>query len=229
MIAKLKGLVDSTGEDWVILDVGGVGYLVQCSSRTLGRLPASGEAAALLIETHVREDAIQLYGFFDKGERDWFRLLTTVQGVGARVALSLLSAASPDQILQAIAAGDKVVLTRAAGVGPKLALRILTELKDKAGAFALTSQAARAAADDGGSGAAGGAGAAVISRPAEGGALGDAVSALVNLGYQRVIAFEAVGRAAQALGDEADVSALIRAALRDLAPRDPATIGRDRQ
>ena len=204
MIAKLKGLIDSVGEDWVVVDCGGVGYLVSCSTRTLARLEA-GTAAALLIETHVREDAILLYGFLDAGEREWFRLLTTVQGVGAKVGLAILSVASPDQLLQILAAQDKAGLTRANGVGPKLALRILTELKDKAGKIAL-----------GGFGG----GAAIVSAatalPAATGRMEDAVSALVNLGYKRMEAFQAVGEVARDLDDEADASALIRAALKRL-------------
>ncbi|OAN50506.1 Holliday junction DNA helicase RuvA [Paramagnetospirillum marisnigri] len=204
MIARLKGLIDSQGDDWAVVDCGGVGYLVSCSSRTLGRLQA-GTASALFIETHVREDAIQLYGFLETGERDWFRLLTTVQGVGAKVALSILSVAAPEQLLQIIAAQDKTGLTRANGVGPKLALRILTELKDKAGKIAL-----------GGFGPASAAIAASAPLPAASGPLEDAVSALVNLGYRRLEAFQAAGEAARDLPEDTDASALIRAALKRL-------------
>jgi Holliday junction DNA helicase RuvA len=204
MIAKLKGLVDSVGDDWVVVDVGGVGYLVACSSRTLARLEV-GAAAQLLVDTWVREDAIQLFGFLDAGEREWFRLLTTVQGVEAKVALAILSVASPEQLLQTIAAQDKATLTRASGVGPKLAARILSELKDKAGRIAL-----------GGFAPAGGGVAAAVAAQAGGGVLEDAVSALVNLGYRRLEAFEAVGAAAHELGEGADASALIRAALKRL-------------
>ncbi|MFD2232926.1 Holliday junction branch migration protein RuvA [Phaeospirillum tilakii] len=200
MIARLRGTVDALGEDWAVIDVGGVGYLVACSGRTLGRL-AVGTAAALLVETHVREDAILLYGFLDAAERDWFRLLITVQGVGARLALSILSAAPPEQLLRAIAAGDKTGLTRANGVGPKLALRILTELKDKVAAISLAPVAA---------------GAPVAAAPLGDGPLEDAVSALVNLGYRRLEAFEAVGVVAGELGEGAAVSALIGAALKRL-------------
>ncbi|MBI3444268.1 MAG: Holliday junction branch migration protein RuvA [Magnetospirillum sp.] len=206
MIAKLKGLIDSLGDDWVVVDCNGVGYLVSCSTKTLARLEA-GIAASLFIETHVREDAIQLYGFMDTGERDWFRLLTTVQGVGAKVALSILSVASPDQLLQIIAAQDKAGLTRANGVGPKLALRILTELKDKAGKIAL-------GGFNPGGVAAALAGSAPL--PAASGRLEDAISALVNLGYKRLEAFQAVGETARELGDDADAPALIRAALKRL-------------
>ncbi len=204
MIAKLKGLIDSVGDDWVVVDCSGVGYLVSCSSRTLSRLEA-GIAASLFIETHVREDAIQLYGFLETGERDWFRLLTTVQGVGAKVGLSILSVATPDLLLQIIAAQDKASLTRASGVGPKLAVRILTELKDKAGKIALS-----------GFGSAGVAIASAIPLPAASGRLEDAVSALVNLGYRRLEAFQAVGETARDLPEDSDASTLIRAALKRL-------------
>ena len=203
MIAKLKGLIDSLGDDFAVIDVGGVGYLVFCSGRTLGRLQ-TGTAAALHVETHVREDHIHLYGFLEPGERDWFNLLTTVQGVGAKVALAILSVAAPEQLLQTIAAQDKVMLTRASGVGPKLALRILTELKDKAGKMSL-------------GGFASSAGGASISTPVgDGGLMEDAISALVNLGYKRLEAFEAVGIVAKELGEGADSSTLIRHALKRL-------------
>lgn len=204
MIAKLKGLVDSSGDDWVVLDVNGVGYLVFCSARTLSRLPAAGEAAALVVETHVREDHIHLYGFISEAERSFFRLLLTVQGVGAKVALALLSVGDITQLSQAIAAQDKATLSRAAGVGPKLAARIASELKDKVSSLSLGAPVAGV----------------VMTTPkeaiAEPSVLEDAVSALVNLGYARLDAFAAVGRAAAALGQGAAVSALIGAALRDL-------------
>lgn len=206
MIAKLKGLIDSLGDDWAVVDCNGVGYLVACSTKTLARLEA-GTAATLFVETQVREDAISLFGFLEAGERDWFRLLTTVQGVGAKVALAILSVASPEQLLQIIAAQDKAGLTRANGVGPKLAVRILTELKDKAGKIAL------------GGFNAGGVNAALSAAaplPAGSGRMEDAVSALVNLGYKRLEAFQAVGETARELGDEADSSTLIRAALKRL-------------
>ncbi len=206
MIAKLKGLIDSVGEDFAIVDVNGVGYLVFCSGKTLAKLEA-GTAAALHIETHVREDHIHLYGFLDVAEREWFNLLTTVQGVGAKVGLSILSAATPEQLLQTIAAQDKATLTRANGVGPKLAVRILTELKDKAGKIALGGFAPAGLAQ---------AVAAAAPMPAEGGgALEDAISALVNLGYRRLEAFEAVGIAARE-NDGANSSTLIRLALKRL-------------
>ncbi|BAE52022.1 Holliday junction branch migration protein RuvA [Paramagnetospirillum magneticum] len=206
MIAKLKGLIDSLGDDWAVVDCNGVGYLVACSSKTLARLE-TGTAAALFVETQVREDAISLFGFLETGERDWFRLLTTVQGVGAKVALAILSVASPDQLLQIIAAQDKAGLTRANGVGPKLAVRILTELKDKAGKIALGGFSPGGIKD---------ALSASAPLPAASGRMEDAVSALVNLGYKRLEAFQAVGETARELGDEADSSALIRAALKHL-------------
>src|SRR6202045_3788003 len=136
MIAKLAGVVEQIESDAAFIDVNGVGYLAFCSTRTIGRLPPPGLPARLLIETHVREDHIHLYGFIDAVERDWFRLLTTVQGVGARLALSLLSAGSPDQLALAILSQDKATLARADGVGPRLAARITNELRDKVGGLA---------------------------------------------------------------------------------------------
>lgn len=215
MIAKLSGKVDSVGMDWVIIDVGGVGYLVFCSSRTLGAL-ATGMAVSLMIETHVREDHIHLYGFADATERDWFRLLTTVQGVGAKVGLAILSVLEPGEILRAIASGDKTAIGRANGVGPKLANRILTELKDKAGNMALGAMASAPAGDK-----------APTTAPAVAGGvreeISDAVSALVNLGYSPSDALGVVSRAAGDLGEEAHVEALIRAGLAALAPGDAST------
>lgn len=205
MIARLKGVVDEVDTDSAIVDVGGVGYLVSASARTLRNLVV-GEAATVLVETIVREDAIALYGFLETAERDWFRILTTVQGVGARVALSILSTLSPDEIARAIAAQDRATLSRPAGVGPKLAARLATELKDKAAAFGIASPASPASsAPD-----------ATASAPT--GSLNeDAVSALVNLGYRRVEAFGAVARASQRLGAEAKLDAVIRAGLQELA------------
>ena len=202
MIAKLKGRVDTVAEDQAVIDVGGVGYLVFCSARTLSRLPGGGEAVALFIETHVREDHIHLYGFLDAGEREWFRLLLTVQGVGSKVALAILSVLSPDDLSRAIAAADKAMISRANGVGPKLATRLLTELKDKAAGLSL----------GGGAHAPAGAGAA----PLAAGPLEDAISALVNLGYRRVEAHGAVLQAAQGLGEGASVPALISDGLKQL-------------
>ena len=205
MIGKLTGLVDSSGADWAIIDVAGVGYLVHCSGRALTNLPGRGEPIGLLIEIHVREDHIHLYGFPEAAERDWFRLLSTVQGVGARMALAILSVLPPNELVQAIAAQDKRALTRANGVGPKLASRIVTELKDKAGQFALGPAAALA----GGAAAAANAGVPPLSE--------DAISALVNLGYQRGEAFGAVAQATRALGAEAPLEAVIKAGLKELS------------
>lgn len=203
MIAKLKGLVDSVDTDSAVIDVGGVGYLVSASARTLRDLAVGGQAT-MLVETIVREDAISLYGFLGTAERDWFRILTTVQGVGARVALSILSTLSPDEIARAIAAQDKGTLSRPAGVGPKLAARLATELKDKAAAFGI----APAPASESTAGA---------PAAAAGSINEDAISALVNLGYKRVEAFGAVARVTQRLGAEARLDAVIRAGLQELA------------
>jgi len=196
MIARLTGLIDAATAEGVVLDVNGVGYLVFCSPRTLARLPAKGAPASLLIETHVREDHIHLYGFADVAERDWFRLLTTVQGVGAKLAQAVLGVLSPDDLARAIAAGDKASLARAPGVGQKLAGRIAAELKDKVGAIAL--------------------GPAIAALP-ERGVEADAVSALVNLGYRRAEAFEAVAAATRRLGGGAQVDQLIKAGLKELS------------
>jgi holliday junction DNA helicase RuvA len=203
MIAKLAGIVDSVGEDGAVIDVGGVGYLAFCSTRTIGRLPAAGGPAQLLIETHVREDHIHLYGFVDAAERDWFRLLTTVQGVGARLALAVLSAVTPEELGLAIFAQDRTVPARAEGVGPRLAQRIVNELKDKIGGLrpAIPPSAAAGAA---------------TAIPGDGPAA-EAISALVNLGYRRVEAFGAVAAATQRLGPAAATDALIRAGLQELA------------
>lgn len=206
MIGKLTGKLDSSGDDWAMIDVGGVGYVVFCSGRTLSRLPFAGETASVLIETHVREDHIHLYGFIDQGERDWYRLLSTVQGVGAKMALSILSTLGPEELLQAIAAQDKTSLTRASGVGPKIAGRITSELKEKAGGIALGNMAADLT----------GSSSAVAVAPA-GGLSEDAISALVNLGYRRAEAFGAVGKAVHELGKEASVEALIRVGLKELS------------
>jgi len=203
MIASLHGRLDSTGEDWAVIDVGGVGYLVFCSGLTLATLPKTGESVRMLIETHVREDHIHLYGFTEAAERDWFRLLTTVQGVGARMAMAILSVLTPGQLIQAIAAQDKAALSRANGVGPKLAGRIVSELKEKAGRTMLGEVAHIAASLEGGTPA----------RPVP----EDAVSALVNLGYGRGEAFGAVAQAARNLGDSAPLEEVIRAGLRELA------------
>jgi Holliday junction DNA helicase RuvA len=196
MIAKLTGLVDSAGEDWAVIDVGGVGYLVYCGAKTLARLPRVGETARLFVETHVREDHIHLFGFADEEERAWFRLLQTVQGVGSKVALAILSTLSTKELSQAIAGADKAMLSRPAGVGPKLAARLAVELKDKAVAVLP-------------------AGAFIAAAPA-GGAMEDAVSALVNLGYRRAEAQTAVAKVSGVLGSDAKTPALIRAGLQEL-------------
>jgi len=206
MIAKLAGTVDSVAAEGAVIDVGGVGYLAFCSTRTIGRLPSPGGAVRLLIETHVREDHIHLYGFIDTAERDWFRLLTTVQGVGARLALAILSAVTPEALLLAIVAQDKAALAQADGVGPRLAARIVNELRDKAGGLALTPSSPAVAGGD------------VVAIGGDG-AAGDAVSALVNLGYRRSEAFGAVAAAARRLGGEAALDALIRAGLQELGQR----------
>ncbi len=203
MIALLTGRIAQREEGSCVLDVNGVGYLVYASTRTLAALPSGSETARLLIETHVREDAIVLYGFADPAERDWFRLLTTVQGVGARVALSVLSALSPRELVGAIAAGDRASLTRAPGVGARLAVRLLTELRDKAGAMPS---------------------APGITWPASAspGPVEDALSALVNLGYRRVEAHPVVTKVIERLGQDAGLDAVIRDSLNELAQRSPA-------
>ena len=197
MIAKLTGRVEALEDGRCVLDVNGVGYLVHASTRTLAALPAGG-TAALLIETHVREDAILLYGFAEPAEREWFRLLTTVQGVGAKVALGVLSALSPRELIAAIQAGDRGALTRAPGVGAKLAIRLLTELRERAGAMPT------------------GPGFSPILPP-PGDAASDALSALLNLGYRRPEAQAAVARVAERLGQGSALDALIREGLKDLA------------
>jgi Holliday junction DNA helicase RuvA len=201
MIARLSGIVELLAEDRVVVDVGGVGYLVFCSGRTLGRLPGDGVPVQLNIETHVREDHIHLYGFIDSAEHEWFRLLTTVQGVGARVALAILSSMGPDDLVRAVVSGDKAAVSSANGVGSKLAGRIVAELKDKAGGITLGPAATLSGGD----------------KPADGPVDADAVSALVNLGYGRSEAFGAVARAGGRLGGEAALADLIRAGLEELS------------
>ncbi|MEC7028788.1 MAG: Holliday junction branch migration protein RuvA [Pseudomonadota bacterium] len=206
MFAKLSGIIDTVLENAVILDVQGVGYLVHASPRTLSRVGGHGDTASLLIDTNVREDAITLYGFLEAAEQEWFRLLTTVQGVGAKAAMAILGVTPPDQLGFAIAAGDKTALTRADGVGPKLATRILTELKDKAGKIDLQAKPK-------------GVQAAASPAPAneEGGIENDAVSALVNLGYGRTDAYTAVLQAKQKANDNSNLNELIKLALKELA------------
>jgi Holliday junction DNA helicase RuvA len=202
MIAQLTGLVDALEDGRCVIDVAGVGYLVHASSRTLATLPRPPEMAKLLVETHVREDAIQLFGFVDTTERDWFRLLTTVQGVGPRVALSILSALAPRDLIGAIAARDQASLTRAPGVGARLAARLLTELKDKVGAMSSSP------------------GAAIAIQPTQPrGVAGDALSALINLGYRRPEVQATVARVLERLGESAALDAIIREALKELASR----------
>ncbi|MGC4249934.1 MAG: Holliday junction branch migration protein RuvA [Sphingobium sp.] len=201
MIAKLKGRLDSTGIDHAIIDVGGVGYLVGASSRTLAALGPVGEAVTVHTEMLVSEDSIRLIGFARGEERDWFRLLIGVQGVGSRVALAILSALEPLELHRAVASGDKAMVARANGVGPKLALRIVNELKDKIGVAP----------------AAGGiAGAGVAAVPA-GGHSADVLSALQNLGFRPAEASAAVAAAEEELGDGATLDALVRLALRKAA------------
>lgn len=196
MIARLRGVVDSIGDSSCVVDVNGVGYLVFCSSRTLAALPEG--MVTLLTEMQVREDAITLYGFAASSEREWFRLLTTVQGVGAKVALGILSALSPDQLIAAIAAQDKAALTRAPGVGPKLAVRLVTELREKAGVMP-------------------GGGAAAMPAPTVKGHAADALSALLNLGYRRAEAESAMAKAVEQYGEDGSLDELIRASLRALS------------
>lgn len=209
MIALLKGRIEEVGDGWAVIDVNGVGYLIFCSSRTLGQL-AVGEAATVHVETHVREDHIHLYGFLDTVEREWFKVLTTVQGVGAKVGLAILSVLSGDELTHAIASGDKAQVGRANGVGPKLAGRIVTELKDKVAKMAL----GPATAPQG----------VKVAAPIEVGgasdATRDATSALVNLGYSPSDALSAVSHAANKLGADADVSALIKGGLAELGPKE---------
>jgi holliday junction DNA helicase RuvA len=203
MIGKLKGTLDSYGEDFVIIDVHGVGYMVHCSARTLQALPPQGEAVALAIETHVREDQIRLFGFTSELEREWFRLLQTVQGVGTKVALAILSTLKPADLATAIALRDKAAITRSPGVGPKVGERIVTELKDKAPAYADVDPAIMKLSGD------------IDDRRAPR-AVSDAVSALVNLGYGQPQAAAAIAAAARDAGEGAEAKVLIRLGLKEL-------------
>ena len=205
MIAKLTGTVDSVAADTAVIDVAGVGYLVHASRRTLTALGRPGDPAAVVVETQMRDDRIQLFGFIDPAERDWFRLLTAVQGVGGRMALAVLSVLDPAALTMAIAAQDRAALSRADGVGAKLAGRIASELRDKVDTIAQAPRTTTTAA-------------ATAPAASAAPARDDAVSALVNLGYGRSEAFAAVAKAAEALGDGAGAEALIPAALRTLAP-----------
>ncbi|PDT47917.1 Holliday junction branch migration protein RuvA [Sinorhizobium fredii] len=204
MIGKLKGTIDEIGEDFVVLDVHGVGYVAYCSARTLAKLGSAGEAAVLFIETYVREDQLKLFGFLSALEREWFRLLQTVQGVGSKVALALLSTLTPGELANAIALQDKTSVARAPGVGPKVAVRIVTELKNKAPAFAGEMSASIGLKQELGEG--------VASAP-----VSDAVSALTNLGYSRDQAANAVAAALKNGGEGGDTAKLIRLGLKELA------------
>ena len=204
MIGKLKGIVDSYGADYIILDVGGVGYQVHCSARTLAALPAPGEAAVLSIETYVREDQIRLFGFVTDIEREWFRLLQTVQGVGAKVALSVLGTLKASELATAIAMRDKATVARSPGVGPKVAERIVTELKDKAPAYADVDPAVIRLS-----------GAVEEKRAPQ--PVADAVSALVNLGYGQPQAAAAIAAALREAGEGAETARLIRLGLKEMS------------
>ena len=200
MIAKLRGLLDSHGDNWCIIDVNGVGYYVFCSTRTLNNLNGLGEEVTLMIETHIREDHFHLFGFATELERDWFILLQSVQGVGAKVALAILSVVGPDELSNSIAAQDKTVVGQARGVGPKLATRIIHELKDKVAKFAFTPS--KAGGDE---------------KTAKTSSLGDAMSALTNLGYKQAEAYTAITKVIADGADADDVGALIRLGLKELS------------
>lgn len=205
MIGKLKGIVDAYGDDWVLVDVSGVCYEVHCSPRTLGQLPRVGEAATLAIETHVRETEIRLFGFATDVERAWFRLLQSVQGVGAKVALAVLGTLSPQDLANAVALQDKAQVARSPGVGPKVAQRIVSELKDKIPDMVLSGQPGAALA-------------AVGEDPAPAmPAAADAVSALTNLGYPQHQASAAIAAASRKAGEGSGTAELIRLGLKELA------------
>lgn len=213
MIAKLSGIIDSVGTNYVIIDVNGVGYLVYASSRTLAKIGSvRGNAVSLLIETHVREDQITLYGFADAAEKEWFLILCTVQGVGAKVAQSILAAVPADQLPVVIASQDKAALRMAEGVGDKLATRLVTELKEKAGKMALGAVATQKAQAARGSS---GKGAPVVDLPKS--ASNDAVSALINLGYGRAEAFGAVANVMREHGEALPLGDIIRESLKELS------------
>ena len=199
MIAKLTGLLDDFGADWAVIDVGGVGYLVFCSARTLGHLGVRGDRCTVFTQQQVSETDIRLIGFASAAERDWFRLLTAVQGVGSKVALAILSALTTEELQRACAGGDSAMVARANGVGPKLASRIVNELKDRAGALPTAPGSA-----------------AITSAPA-GTPSNDAVSALQNLGFKPQVAADAVARAMEELGEDAGLNDLIRVALKRAA------------
>src|SRR5262245_20175010 len=204
MIGKLKGIIESYGEDSIVIDVNGVGYLVHCSARTLQELPSVGQPAALSIETYVREDQIKLFGFLTDVEREWFRLLQTVQGVGAKVALAVLGTLRPADLATAIAMRDKAMVARTPGVGPKVAERICTELKDKAPAYANLDPSVVHLSG-------------IVEEKRAPQPIADAVSALINLGYGQPQAASAVAAALRSAGEAADTASLIRLGLKELA------------
>lgn len=214
MIAKLRGLIDTIGDDYCIIDVNGVGYLVSASSKTLGKL-AQGQEATLLTEMVVREDSLSLFGFADAWEKEWFTTLTKVQGVGAKVCLSILSVLTPAQLSQAISAQDKTSFCRASGVGPKLAARIVTELKDKIVTIPVGISGANADEVIEGAPTA----QVVLPKDADYSKSEDVISALVNLGYQRLEAYRAVSKAV-AENPDANVPTLIRLALKEFAQKE---------
>ena len=204
MIAKLTGKITRANDESLIIDVNGVGYLVFCSAKTLEVVSKNEEVTSLLVETHVREDHIHLFGFFEEAEQNCFKILTTVQGVGAKVALGILSSWSPDKLANAISAGDKNLITKAPGVGPKLAARIITELKDKMGSVyesqIITNYGQKS-----------------VNKKVDEGVISDVISALENLGYQRGNAYSASLAAADRLGDSVSLQVLIREALSELS------------
>ena len=204
MIAKLTGKITRANDESLIIDVNGVGYLVFCSAKTLEVVSKNEEVISLLVETHVREDHIHLFGFFEEAEQNCFKILTTVQGVGAKVALGILSSWSPDKLANAISAGDKNLITKAPGVGPKLAARIITELKDKMGSVyesqIITNYDQKS-----------------VNKKVDEGIISDVISALENLGYQRGNAYAASLAAADRLGDSVSLQVLIREALSELS------------
>ena len=204
MIAKLTGKITRANDESVIIDVNGVGYLVFCSAKTLEVVSKNEEVTSLLVETHVREDHIHLFGFFEEAEQNCFKILTTVQGVGAKVALGILSSWSPNKLANAISAGDKNLITKAPGVGPKLAARIITELKDKMGSVyesqIITNYGQKS-----------------VNKKVDEGVISDVISALENLGYQRGNAYAASLAAADRLGDSVSLQVLIREALSELS------------
>ncbi|MEP3197958.1 MAG: Holliday junction branch migration protein RuvA [Lentilitoribacter sp.] len=204
MIGKLKGTIDEIAGDHILVDVHGVCYVAFCSSRTLGAVGSQGEAVILYIETYVREDQLKLFGFKTEAEREWFRLLQSVQGVGAKVALAILSTLSASDLANAIALQDKAMVARAPGIGPKVAQRIVTELKNKAPALGGIDAPDMGLKQEIGEG--------VASAP-----VADAVSALCNLGYSRDQAAGAVGAAVRDAGEDADSAKLIRLGLKELA------------